>query len=117
MFADIAGAAGSSSGLFADARYMPAGGDEGDAVTLRVMPITPDAVMDFTGARTLQTGHTFHLLTADVATRPEKGATITTLDDAGEPLLVYTLAEPARSEDGLRLKWICVTGEGEAPTP
>lgn len=105
------GSFGSPRGLGADARYTPAGG--GATVDLRMMPVAADAVLEdaFSG-RTLQTGHAFDIFTADVAVRPEKGATLATLDATGAVVATYTLREMAMSSDSRRLVWRCVTGEG-----
>lgn len=103
------GSFGSSTGLAADAIYMPAGG--GAPVELRTMPVVKDAVLDDFGGRTLQTGRSFDLQTADVSTRPEKGATIALVDGAGVVTETFTLTEPALSDDSLRAVWRCVTGE------
>lgn len=107
---------GSSRGLGADARYTPAGG--GAAVDIRVMPVVKDVVADDPFApRMRQTGHTFHVMTADVNASPQAGATIATLGADGNVIETFTVTEPALSLESLRIVWVCHTGPAVAPGP
>lgn len=107
--AGVFGSFGSTDGLAADARYTPAGG--GSDVDLRAMPDTADAPLDMFGKAVMQTGRRFALLKDDVADRPERGATIALLGDAGDVAETFTVIEAAMSFDRFQLVWICVTGE------
>ena len=99
------------AGVFADlgfdATYTPAGG--GAAVALMAIPDTRDveALGDlFAAARTRTTQRLVALRAADVADRPEKGATIAIPGFAD-----FTVTEQAMCLDRLQLVWLCAVAE------
>ena len=69
------------------------------------MPVTVD------GFTMLQTARVVILLTAEIASRPTRGATVEMLDADGAVVKTYTIAEDAVSPDSATLEWRCRVGE------